>query len=441
MNVKYWRVVAYLVPAAWIAVLLVLYDSVGPWLRLAGATVGLLFSIKVGSWILLWMREREALNSLSVPQLLVYGVVWPNVRPDNFNADGNEAPEAGNFLKGYVFGWFGVLLMLATVLLVPIVGLGVASWLMIAALLSTIHFGVGTLMPFFLRWIRVPVPSLFNSPLRSQGVGDFWSRRWNLPFVEMNRLFVTRPLSGRLGIGVAAFLAFMVSGFLHEMAISYAAGAGWGLPFLYFVLQAGMYSVEQRYFPDREEWSWFRSAWTWLVVLAPLPLLFHGPFRQAYIYPIIDVLRGVLLQYSAADVLGAALWFGAAGHFVVLAASFQVPKQLDWSEDLASLRPLNRRLMYTYGAFIVLTIVAFGVITAVFHGEFVSGNPVALALSGFIAVFWSLRLAFDQFYIPHDYWPSGLYFVVGHALLTTLFVSLVLVYATNAVYHLQRLYL
>src|ERR1051325_9477838 len=64
-----------------------------------------------------------------------------------------------------------------------------------------------------------------------------------------------------------------------------------------------------------------------------------------------------------------ALWLAGIGHFCVLIASFQVPSRMRWKEDMAKLMPANRKLMYTYGVFIVMTIIAFGVLTLSLHGE------------------------------------------------------------------------
>src|SRR5438552_4137586 len=86
-----------------------------------------------------------------------------------------------------------------------------------------------------------------------------------------------------------------------------------------------------------------------------------------------------------ATIFGLALWLAALGHFVLLAASFQVPARLGWKQDLAQLRPFNRKLMWTYGGFTVLTIVAFGILTVALHDEFVRGDRTATGLAAFIA--------------------------------------------------------
>jgi hypothetical protein len=123
-----------------------------------------------------------------------------------------------------------------------------------------------------------------------------------------------------------------------------------------------------------------------------------------------------------------ALWLAGAGHFVILIASAQVPKQLGWRDDLAKLTPFNRKLMWTYGGFTVLTILAFGVLTLVLHDELVRGDRAALALAAFIGVYWTARIAVDLFYFGHAGWPRGRAFVAGHALLLALFGALAATY-------------
>ena len=123
-----------------------------------------------------------------------------------------------------------------------------------------------------------------------------------------------------------------------------------------------------------------------------------------------------------------ALWLAGIGHFCILGASFQVPARLGWREDLAKLRPFNRKLMWTYGAFTVFTIVAFGALTLGLHEEFLRGDRAALGLAGFIGAYWIGRLVVDAFYFDHHDWPAGPAFVIGHAMLTALFTALALTY-------------
>jgi len=118
------------------------------------------------------------------------------------------------------------------------------------------------------------------------------------------------------------------------------------------------------------------------------------------------------------------LWLAGAAHFVILAASFQVPSRLRWKQDLAQLMPFNRKLLWVQSGFTVLTIVAFGTLTLTLHAELLRGDRAALGLACFIGSYWTARILVDALYFSHEDWPKGRQFVIGHILLTSLFVAL-----------------
>ena len=118
------------------------------------------------------------------------------------------------------------------------------------------------------------------------------------------------------------------------------------------------------------------------------------------------------------------LWLAGAGHFVILIASAQVPSRLRWKQDLAQLMPFNRKLLWVQGGFTVLTIIAFGTLTLALHTEMLRGDRAALGLACFIGSYWTTRILVDAFYFSHEDWPQGREFVIGHILLTCLFVAL-----------------
>ncbi|HWB61840.1 MAG TPA: hypothetical protein VG733_20325 [Chthoniobacteraceae bacterium] len=134
--------------------------------------------------------------------------------------------------------------------------------------------------------------------------------------------------------------------------------------------------------------------------------------------------------------LNLALWLAGIGHFCILIASFQMPFRLGWPEDLAKLREFNRKIIWVSGAFIVLTIIAFGTLTLALHEELMRGDRAALGLAAFIAVFWTFRVLVDFFYFKHAGWPKGPQFVLGHILLTALFIALAGTYWAALLRHL-----
>ncbi len=124
----------------------------------------------------------------------------------------------------------------------------------------------------------------------------------------------------------------------------------------------------------------------------------------------------------------AAFLMAGAGHFALLGASVQVPARLRWREELARLSPFNRKLMWTYGGFTVLTIVAFGTLTLLLREEMVRGDRAAVALAAFIGLYWLARILADVLWLGHSGWPPGRAMAVGHALLVALFLFLAATY-------------
>jgi hypothetical protein len=135
------------------------------------------------------------------------------------------------------------------------------------------------------------------------------------------------------------------------------------------------------------------------------------------------------------DLFSLGLWLAGIGHFCILGASFQVPRRLEWNSDLSKLKPFNRKLMWVYGAFTVMTIVAFGALTLALHDELLRGDRAALGLALFIGLHWAARIGVDAFYFEHNDWPQGRALVVGHAMLTGLFIALAAVYLGLVIWH------
>ena len=121
-----------------------------------------------------------------------------------------------------------------------------ASLLLLPGLSLMLHFGVCNIVAGAWRLRGVPCEALFRAPLRSQNLGEFWAKRWNVAFSEMTAIAVYRPLAARLGRGPALLSGFALSGLLHELAISVPVGAGFGLPLLYFLVHGGLVLAERR---------------------------------------------------------------------------------------------------------------------------------------------------------------------------------------------------
>jgi alginate O-acetyltransferase complex protein AlgI len=186
-------------------------------------------------------------------------------------------------------------------------------------------------------------------------------------------------------------------------------------------LHGALVAAEERFRIRNRVWVWF-----WL--LAPAPWLFHEPFRRALILPFYFWLHGQIVQHSGAWYLSHAISAAAVGHLIILIASAQAPSRLGWKQDVAKLTRFNQKIFWVYGLFIVLCIVSFAAMTWWLHDSLLQGDRAARAIAGFIATFWTMRVAVDVLWYDLRDWPPGNALLVGHALLTSLFCCLATVY-------------
>ena len=116
----------------------------------------------------------------------------------------------------------------------------------------------------------------------------------------------------------------------------------------------------------------------------------------------------------------------------VLCASALVPRIFDWKSNLAALPPFLRKLFWVYGAFIVLTIIAFAALTLRHASAMAAGEPVARSLCAFIAVFWAARLIVQFAVFDPEPFLTNAFRRVGYHALTFIFAALVAIYGKAA---------
>ncbi len=159
-------------------------------------------------------------------------------------------------------------------------------------LLLLLHSGFFHLLSCAWRAAGVNARPLMNRPFSAESVSEFWGRRWNTAFRDLTHRFLFRPLTARLGVSGAVLAGFFVSGLLHDLVISIPAGAGYGGPTLYFLIQALALLIERsslgRSLGLGRGWRGWVFATT--VVLVPAPMLFHPPFMREVIVPFMDAV-------------------------------------------------------------------------------------------------------------------------------------------------------
>jgi hypothetical protein len=96
----------------------------------------------------------------------------------------------------------------------------------------------------------------------------------------------------RTTVFAATLIAFAVSGLIHELVISLPAGAGFGLPTAYFLVQGLGVWAERSPAGKRLQLGHGIAGWafTMIVVAGPVYWLFHPPFVRQVIVPFMKAI-------------------------------------------------------------------------------------------------------------------------------------------------------
>ncbi len=268
-----WMVLLALVACANFA--LIEYDAVS---RMVGICCVLLAGMKG-----LVYAEWAVGQRLPLSRYLAFAILWFGMDPGTFQ----HRREGLSWKNDVSIGW--LLMMIGTL----------GAWLvwamewrqiliMFLPMSLGFHFGALRALKGGLRAAGFPVRTLFPNLLKAQGVGDFWSRRWNVGYSQMMQRLVGRPIETRCGTNAGMMTIFLASGLLHELAITLPVRAGFGLPTLYFTLHGILTLIEKK--TGRQ----FGKIPTLLAVMAPMGLLFPPTFQTEVIQQclgVFDVLR------------------------------------------------------------------------------------------------------------------------------------------------------
>ncbi len=417
-------------PAKWLALVLItlglcglyLMQDFAPVVRLLAASLGMIGVIKIAA--LIWQISEGAKFQSSLG-LLAFVFAWPGISVVGFTERKEVDPTTGSrFLES----WLTFIVGVGILFVVSLIGRGestVLNYVALVSILLIVHLGLVEVIADGIRLMGFTPRSLFDRPYLSSSLRDFWSIRWNRAFVDMNKIFLLGPLRDKIPTAVLTFSIFAVSGILHELGISYADGASWGSPLIYFVIQGVGMEIEKHWkLPRALVWGW---------ILIPVPLLFTAAFVNLFLGDLTGLISELILSFGPAEFFKYGLIAGGLSHFLVLCASVQVPGRLGWREEFQKLSSLNRKVFWTYGGYVFSVILFMSVVSFFLSGE----DFQTLGLSSFlwvlfIALFWWARVLTDFFYMNHSDWPQGPLFSVGHVCLTTLFISMAVLYGVLA---------
>lgn len=121
-------------------------------------------------------------------------------------------------------------------------------------------------------------------------------------------------------------------------------------------------------------------------------------------------------------------WIWAAGviHLLIASVNFFLPRELRYAENLPRLPTLMRQIYVVHSVYIVLVLLGLAGVCLVFAADLAGASGLGRALSGFMTVFWGMRIGIQLLYYDA---AAKREHPVLHAVFTTAFAFLASVFA------------
>lgn len=257
-------------------------NSLPPWVAMWLWAGALFLGGKIAMLIM-----HKAWHHAPLWRVLAYTLLWPgmDIRPWFAKPAKKSAAMLGTIIAAMLRILLGILLiwMVAPGIHQPLA----AGWVGMIGLIFLLHFGTFHLLALFWQRLGIPVVPIMQNPVGALTLSDFWGHRWNRAFRDLVYPLLFQPLARRHGPHVALWSTYLVSGLAHELVVSVPAQGGYGLPTLYFLLQAFGIVMEKKFPVKHSVAGWLR---THLFTAAPAFFLFHPPFVERVMIPFFNRL-------------------------------------------------------------------------------------------------------------------------------------------------------
>lgn len=261
---------------------------------------------EIPRWIFMWaiaVMMFAALKGLSLHwakgvkagagRMAAYLVLWPGMDAPAFLAGHAERlPDRREWMLAAMKTAIAIfLIVIAPMAEQPML----RAWIGMIGIVLFFHFGTFHLLSCFWRSRGVDAPPLMDRPLTASSVSAFWGRHWNIAFRDLTHRMIFKPVLRHMGARTALMAGFIFSGLLHELAVTVPAGAWYGGPTLFFVIQ-GLAALAERT-KRGKALGLGKGARGWMftqgLLLLTVPLLFPPPFALRIINPFIDSIHGL----------------------------------------------------------------------------------------------------------------------------------------------------
>lgn len=243
---------------------------------------------------LTWSRRSEQYAAVSIARSLGYLFGWVGLDADEFctrNA-ADRRPNASEWRIATANTLLGALVLWRLTRALPTDRPALVGGVGFAGLILFLHFGLFHLLALVWRRAGVGVQPIMRFPFRATSLADFWGQRWNRAYRQISFDLFFRPATSRYGVFAGTLIAFLFSGLFHELVISFPAGAGYGGPTAYFLIQGAGLLIERNSLCRAifKTHHWIGWCYTLAFTVGPVGLLFHAPFLTRVIVPFLGVI-------------------------------------------------------------------------------------------------------------------------------------------------------
>jgi len=132
------------------------------------------------------------------------------------------------------------------------------------------------------------------------------------------------------------------------------------------------------------------------------------------------------------------LVFGGLTNLAIALSSLAIPRLLGWREELQAVRPLTRSLFWTYAGYTFGIHLWFAAVSIFAAKSLAAGGTLATFISGFIALYWAVRVVAQFTWYDRSAAGERLLFRLGEAAYVTAFAAMALIYGFTAVQGIMR---
>lgn len=272
------------------AALLPFQNEMPAWVFMWGLSFAVFFGFK---WLTLWQTLRR-FPKANKYRLLLYFLFWPGMDAEKFISSENykSKPVTNDWLFAVSKFLLGGVLFWGLARMIPAEFVLARGWVGLIGLIFLLHFGSFHLLALVWQEAGINVSPIMKVPILSVSLSEFWSHRWNLAFRHLANRIAFQPLHKSLGTMGAMSVAFLASGLIHEFVISLPARGGYGLPTIYFLLQAAGMALEKSSAGQRIGLATGLKGWlfTMFFTAGPAFWLFHPPFIKHVVIPFMEAV-------------------------------------------------------------------------------------------------------------------------------------------------------